>query len=600
MIALENALVLQYTSANLRLIIRAGASTLAAAVTEEAIDDSNVVKYLDGYLNLFCRETDHLARTIVVETNYVDRDFMREYSGFHSTNYINIPKKTTRLHFFCTDFTQAKFESWLVATEKQHRSRNLQLLQSKYLGFCVIRPLIKGYVGRTCLRTYPTEKHGSRRGESISQRTKALSEQRYYPVVTTYSVDLFGLPLTVESVAFQEQDGVVGTCATVALYSLLSGCRRRFDILSPSPLEITKLANRLSYGVSDFMAYGSIVKSLPSTGLSIEQMVHVMTENGLAPITYSTGNTVTHRGFALAMLYAYLSAGLPVLVFAKLVDSKSKTQACVNDSTHAHAFVITGFSLAPQPVPSVYSHDTQGACMLGHQINKVYVHDDQIGPFAKFRTVCLPDNSYLAFYPDAISILSEDGGVESISPYGEDIDDTDDKNQKLAVPVSLLIPVGEKLRLSFQQVMQLTNVLDGLVISIAELFRAYSGKYTWNVRLSYVDQFKKDIACTSSRDLSNAFKMQILKWPLPRMLWRITAIEKKSNNAMFEVLVDGTSSHISIGIISIFPLCKKGGDVLSLLGQVGRNLMVPLFGLTERELIGALLTCLPTKNEGPM
>jgi len=74
-------------------------------------------------------------------------------------------------------------------------------LDSNYLGFMVLKPLPQTIVGRTCFKTYPDD-----------------GNRRHFPTLHKYSSNLFGLPLTVNSLAYQEQDKVVAACATSALW----------------------------------------------------------------------------------------------------------------------------------------------------------------------------------------------------------------------------------------------------------------------------------------------------------------------------------------------------------------------------------------------
>src|SRR5262249_17736969 len=85
-------------------------------------------------------------------------------------------------------------------------------------------PLPRTIVGRTCLKTYP---HDSRRD---------------FPITRDYEANLFGMPLRVESLAFQEQDSVAAACATSALWSAFHGTGKQFQHPIPSPVEISKAA----------------------------------------------------------------------------------------------------------------------------------------------------------------------------------------------------------------------------------------------------------------------------------------------------------------------------------------------------------------------
>src|SRR5687768_7181660 len=73
------------------------------------------------------RYLDNSAKTILVETDYIDKDYRDTYSNFYSKKFATYPPRTVRLHFFAQRVPREDF--W-------HLDRH----KDQYIGFIVIRP----------------------------------------------------------------------------------------------------------------------------------------------------------------------------------------------------------------------------------------------------------------------------------------------------------------------------------------------------------------------------------------------------------------------------------------------------------------------------
>src|SRR5689334_6270497 len=71
------------------------------------------------------------ARTAIVETNYIDRDFRSEYSSFYSAMFRQLPPVTHRIHFFAEP----------VPASFRDESQPASLAGLTYLGYVVVRPV---------------------------------------------------------------------------------------------------------------------------------------------------------------------------------------------------------------------------------------------------------------------------------------------------------------------------------------------------------------------------------------------------------------------------------------------------------------------------
>ena len=195
--------------------------TLSEEVKHGTCTDADVrqnrrVQYLKDYLLAIG------VRTIVTELEYVDADYLDDYANFYAKSFEAIPNRCRRLHFFTDAIDAASLEAVMLGDASPAG------MQTAYAGFMVARPLPTAIVGRTVLKTYPDD--GGR---------------RHYSAVRDYSVNLFGIPLTLKSLAFQEQDTSLAACATVALWTSFQKAQDLFHTAALTPAAITRAANRL-------------------------------------------------------------------------------------------------------------------------------------------------------------------------------------------------------------------------------------------------------------------------------------------------------------------------------------------------------------------
>src|SRR5437763_6476611 len=95
---------------------------------ELAISGKSHAQYLDEYLR-------HLeAKKIVIETPYVDRDFLEDFAAYHVRCFVPYSKSCSRLHFFGISFNRSQLDGAIL------RRRRSQDLEGAYLGFIVVKP----------------------------------------------------------------------------------------------------------------------------------------------------------------------------------------------------------------------------------------------------------------------------------------------------------------------------------------------------------------------------------------------------------------------------------------------------------------------------
>lgn len=436
------------------------------------------------------------AKTVVVENDYVDRYFLEDFAGYYVRCFKKYERYCTRLHFFNTLFTERDLCNLLKGNRNSKLSE--KILQEAYLGFVVVKPLPQTIIGRTCLKTYPKE------------------DRRYYPAIHNYEANFFGFKLNIETLAFQEQDKVVAACATSALWSAFQGTSTLFRHYVPSPIEITKIATVHSAAEK---------RSLPNKdGLTADQMALAMRSLHLE--TFFEGALDAY--VIKSTVYAYLRSRIPVVLIVNL-DDISKG---VNNRIHMgrHTVTIAGYSLGhDKAIPyssqenSNGTHDNKGRAKKGFlltasKIDKIYVHDDQVGPFARMEF----DNFKMGKTYNSLST----------SRLGEN----KKPNSVRAKPDIILIPIYHKIRIPFNVILEGVAEFDFILEKYREKWElGFSQRLEWDIFLTENKDLKSSI---KSSNLKDEYRAEILLQGMPRFMWRASAYFK--DKLILDLLFDAT------------------------------------------------------------
>jgi len=423
------------------------------------------------------------ARTIVIENEYIDRDFLEDYSAYYVRCFCDYHRKCKRLHFFSKKFTISDFENFLNGIVNRLDDNTLK---KAYIGFIVIKPLPFTIVGRSCLKTYGAD-----------------NNRRYYPIIRKYAVNLYGLNLSVETIAFQEQDRVVAACATSALWSIFQGTGKLFQHQIPSPVEITKLASK----------FPTEKRILPNEGLDGAQLIYAMRAVGLEPFRVNAIDEFNIK----SNVYAYLKEGIPLLMAVQLYDLPTKRWL------ECHAVALTGYSMGhTKSKPYMPS----GISLFASRIDKLYAHDDQVGPFARMifdkHTF---ENENKDKYTHPIFKTSWKGSDNKIGSV-------------VAVPLYLLAPLYHKIRIPFKNIRDIIIGFDQFMKSVFSFapIKADKIKFEWDIYLTTNNNLKTDIY--SIKTLDNQIRKQALITKMPRFIWRATVFNNK--RMVFDLLFDAT------------------------------------------------------------
>lgn len=343
-----------------------------------------------AYLSAYLKTLD--CRTVVVESQYIDRDWVDDVSLFYSRSLRSYTNACQRLHFFRNSFDEGVWNGWIERANGKGFSAVESELRENYLGFSVIRPLAVTPIGRTVVPPLGA--------------AAASGAIRTFDCVRDYDVHLAGFSLRVRGLAFQQQDRGVSACATTALWTALH--RVAFDerMTVPTPAAITEAASRF------IMEQG---RTLPAEGLSLGQMAEAAKAFGLAPLV------VPGRGPEIDRTYlaTYTTSGFPPVLAIVPRDGDGS----------GHAITCTGLKCGPLPPQldtSIPFRDSSSSIL------SLYVHDDRLGPYA----VATP------------SAVTDTRGVRTGLSIKWPDEQAPHEESRL---IALIIPVPAKLRLTLQR-----------------------------------------------------------------------------------------------------------------------------------------------------
>jgi hypothetical protein len=473
-----------------------------------------------SHLEYFCDYfTAHPSppRAIVIERDYVDRDYLTDYANYYVTCFSNRYRRfCIRLHFFSIPFSEDHFSALL-----HHASSSITIdqLQQSYLGFVVLKPLPKTIIGRTCLKTYDRE------------------PGRDFLATRPYNANLFGIPLQVESLAFQEQDTAVAACATSALWSVFQITGKTFQHKIPSPVEITKIAAESNVTLLPNSNAGA--RCFPSDGLSLEQMILAIRSLGLDADLIRLTSSDSY--LLLAATRAYLACHLPPLLIGEL---KCQCEKHIG----LHAVAIAGYCISRRTPVSVVVAETKEFHLTSGRIDKLYVHDDGVMPFARIT------EASLGTWTTSWKCSHCHAKIGSVHMS----------------PTAVIIPLYHKVRISFIEVLhwvaELQQALTHITNAIPDILPT---PIEWDIRLQTVQELKKDII-TSPLPIHSTLRAIILTKAMPRFIWRVTATAR--DNVLTEFLIDATELKQANPLCAVIPMHRDFHNVLKDVAKYGESL----------------------------
>ncbi|MFT4926318.1 MAG: hypothetical protein ACI8WB_002416 [Phenylobacterium sp.] len=396
-------------------------------------------------------------------------------------------ERCARLHFFSHNFDHTKFSEIF---EKEDAAKTISELKANYLGFIVIKPLPKTFIGKTCLKLYP--------------ELELASDKKV--IRRTYSANLFGVELSVDSVAFQEQDKVLSACATTSIWSALHALDKSDSRSVPSSGEITLSAINHIVDSSN---------SFPNIGLTNKQILRALDIQKLRNHRVNIPEfDKNKKESSFRIIKSYIDSNIPVILGADVYrkDTEKLTYLA------GHAVTILGYK------------EIDGKEAL-------YLHDDRLGPFARAQFHCLQD-----LFPDISIVLEGKKKTDWCICLQEKSKEGKWLNvEQILIPDSLIIPNHTKVRIPSQYI---DNTCDSIVGEFNAFWDQIAAdnpdKQIKKGVLSYQIKLEKlaDIKTRILKGKQVKDKLSILTQSAARFLW--SAVFSLDGKESLEILFDST------------------------------------------------------------
>lgn len=279
------------------------------------------------------------AKSFLIETQYIDRDFSSSHSEFYSSLFRPYQKYCRRVHFFASDLATPLGQK----TSPEEVVEAVAGVSDDYLGFVVLRPIEIAPVSWAVVA----------QGKFCS-----ANPQSEIPVHASYSVHVLGVELKVTGAPITQQDTRIGSCAQAAIWSV----GRHFHTKHGGPWSSLPDITKSALIPTD----AAVSMSLPagSRFLTTDHMARALRAMDRHPLRYevsgTSANARTHQ-----IINRYLDSGIPVIL---ALSSSTKPIG--------HAVVAVGRKYVTNPVLSGIKRPT-----TAEGTSHFYVLDDQRGAY---------------------------------------------------------------------------------------------------------------------------------------------------------------------------------------------------------------------------
>ncbi|HKQ37991.1 MAG TPA: hypothetical protein VJ063_07930 [Verrucomicrobiae bacterium] len=279
------------------------------------------------------------CKSVVIEKDYVDKDFQDEYAAYYSKAFKTYSPRCTRLHFFSTS---------IAPTNKYDFSK---YSQESYLGFVVLRPTDLQRMGRTVLRPLIGK-----------------PDINFITCVAPYSAHLFGREFQINAMPFIQQDTQVGVCAQASLWMLGRYMSRRFNYREFLPAEINQFAK-------SHTAEGRLYPA--EKGLTRTQMLDALQAMGLSATFYEFESMDGYENYGKQ--------------FAKVFPVRKKS---TRDRNRTAKLADIAYRYIESKLPVIFTTTDHALVGIGHsydykkkakmaieRIPSFFVNNDAAGPY---------------------------------------------------------------------------------------------------------------------------------------------------------------------------------------------------------------------------
>lgn len=462
----------------------------------EVIQQRHHYKYFLKYLG----DEGLNAQSLVIEEKYISKDFLHDYAAYYALCFREYDKFCKRVHFFRTTVTEELLNRAIL--EKGEMPAGFW---NDYLGFIVVKPIPTTVIGFTVLKHY--------------NMTQPIPDRNFWGL-RNYKVHVFGREIEVPSLAFQEQDSVLAACATTAIWSMLNKAASDFHTILKTPSEITRDAGNVSLDGS---------RLFPNKGLSVLQICQAIFNSGLVSevklpnyqATKENGKVGTYISNTVVrkFLNAYSPLGIPIILVVEVPD---------RNEFGLHAITISGFRQSP---PKAIDLKTSTS-FLAENIDRIYAHDDQWGPFVR---------------------VDLKGELELKTMWTEFHKDNWATRVK-----NIIIPLYPKVRIAYEDIETIVLGLDAILSIFFD--KKIKHDLVWDIKINFSEMYKSYIRGSG---LSDQEKIKRLITSLPKYLWIATCYI--GIHKVFEFTFDATD--VNNGMIGVDLICLLPDDQRKILSE---------------------------------
>lgn len=260
------------------------------------------------------------CQSVIIENNYLDQDYLEEYSEFYCRSFEPYSSKTCRLHFFKEYITYNDLKD---------------LTKKQYLGYSVVRPINSYCTGRTVIKSPYDD-------DNI----------HFTSCKATFDANLLGSNLEIKGAPFIQQDSNVNVCAQASMWMASYYIHQKYGYSRFYPPEITSLATR-------YMCVGP-----PRTGLDPIQIVTAFRDMGYQVARFPVNSSQDKYINGIKMLiYSYVKSEIPVILVLK------------TNTGYYHAICVVGYKYKADF--AISSQDL----FRPNNIEHFYYQDDASGPY---------------------------------------------------------------------------------------------------------------------------------------------------------------------------------------------------------------------------
>ena len=407
----------------------------------------------------------------IIEEEYVDRDYIHDYSSYYSLCFSKYSKCCKRCHLFSKKYSKEEIYDIIL----KGGSSSIKGLRDSYIGFFVFKPLPKVSFGRTYIKA-----------DAVCA---ADSKQIHFFAKVKAEVCFFGLNMSVEGIPFQEQDSIVAVCATSALWTAFQITQYKFRHTTYSPCLITR------------MATPDVV--FPNRGLFVKEMIHAISSIGLG--TYHEFALDEAKGvpypLVKAVVAAYLPIGVPIILIGSLGIGEERLGL--------HAVTVCGCRFVKKP--SLKKH--KGAITLfSDGMESLICSDDQVGPYCEMTPIFCEEEE------------ENDNGsrwrTQWLPKYA------DSSESMMFSVTNILVPLYPKIRVSYDQVKDVAETFIRHIHFACEKGTADILRMAqWHFKLVECDIYKEFVR--TATHFTPSSQKAILFKSCPKYMWEVSAMLTK-------------------------------------------------------------------------